>query len=174
MPEPLNVCFSARWTTPSCSSVIRISRNPPKCLRCREIWTCFSFSEISAAVSVKWRRQFHSLKKTSCEEFNSSNSFQNKHTLKKLYFWSLSKVFQMISFRFFSSSSSSLRFFFWQTTGCCFQFMSTSLCWSTTCNVATTATLRPNFVVRSLKFVWLVWILHFCNFDPLWVTVTQS
>lgn len=48
------------------------------------------------------------------------------------------------------------KFFFWQTTGCCFQFMSTSLCWSTTCNVATTATLRPNFVVRSLKFVWLV------------------
>lgn len=112
MPEPLNVCFTARWTTPSCSSVIRISRNPPKCLRCREIWTCFSFSEISAAVSVKWRRQFHSLKKTSCEELNSSNSFQNKHTLKKLYFWSLSKVFQMISFRFFSSSSSSLIFFF--------------------------------------------------------------
>lgn len=127
-----------------------------------------------AAVSVKWRRQFHSLKKTSCEEFNSSNSFQNKHTLKKLYFWSLSKVFQMISFRFFSSSSSSLIFFLWQTTDCCFQFMSTSLCWSTTCNVATTATLRPNFVVRSLKFVWLVWILHFCNFDPLWATMTQS
>lgn len=157
MPEPLNVCFTARWTTPSCSSVIRISRNPPKCLRCREIWTCFSFSEISAAVPVKWRRQFHSLKKTSCEEPNSSNSFQNKHTLKKMYFWSLSKVFQMISFRFyFFFFFFFFKVFFLANNWFWFQFMSTSLCWSTTCIVATTATLRPNFVVCSLKFVWLV------------------